>query len=191
MLKKKAHRARKAWQTEQDPGTKELKKTEYRRAQRSYSKTVHKEKNASWRRFVEDTSEKNHYGIVYKLFNNRMTPDRAMSSITTEGGHTKDWRSTMKTLMMCLFGAEVASNRAENLDVASQPAPDEVSPWTAAELKRAIRSMKQGKAPGSDLVEVEMLKVLIRSPRDQQPTQAVLTPVEELDTSRMPGRMPD
>ncbi|CAB0042280.1 unnamed protein product [Trichogramma brassicae] len=144
MLKKKAHRARKAWQTEQDPGTKELKKTEYRRAQRrSYSKTVHKEKNASWR---------------------RMTPDRAMSSITTEGGHTKDWRSTMKTLMMCLFGAEVASNRAENLDVASQPAPDEVSPWTAAELKRAIRSMKQGKAPGSDLVEVEMLKVLIRSP---------------------------
>ncbi|CAB0043779.1 unnamed protein product [Trichogramma brassicae] len=161
-LKRQANRARKKWQAEREPTARENLKGQYKRMVREYSLTVKRVKRTSWRRFVEESSHRDHYGVIYKIFNNKMTPDTAISSIKTTTGHTEDWASTMKALLCGLFGKEPEN---EHTDEPGWTGPSESGErWTIMDMMKAIKSVKRKKAPGEDLVEAEMIISLAKSP---------------------------
>ncbi|CAB0037848.1 unnamed protein product [Trichogramma brassicae] len=159
--KKVTHKARKIWQAEQAQEPREVKKRLYRSALRKYSNMVHSAKKSSWRSFVEKASNQNHYGIVYRIFNNKMTPERAMSCLKIDQNHTSDWETTMTELMKALFGtggesgAEPSGSEAREQQDSGQ--------WSISDLRMAIRKSKKGKAPGSDKIETEMLTEAMKS----------------------------
>uniref|UniRef100_A0ABD2XQQ1 Reverse transcriptase domain-containing protein n=1 Tax=Trichogramma kaykai TaxID=54128 RepID=A0ABD2XQQ1_9HYME len=154
-MKRHSHRARKQWQNEQDPTRKLELRSIYRSAVRDYTRNVYQQKKASWRRFVEESCEGNPYGIVYKMFNGKMTPDKALSCINMDNEHTKDWTSTVTAIMKGLLGEETAP---EPEDSPITSAIDAAGTWSHRQIITAIHSLKNGKAPGPDNIEVEMLK---------------------------------
>ncbi|KAL7295028.1 hypothetical protein TKK_0011631 [Trichogramma kaykai] len=160
--KKRAHRARKLWQAEQSPEAKEAKKQLYRVELRRYSSKVRAAKKQSWRQFVNKASSEDYYGILYKIFNDKMTPERAMSCISVEGTHTVDWKTTMETLMKALFGKSDDSNVRVTGTVAQTVTAWER--WTMTDLRQAIKKTKKGKAPGQDKVEAEMFIEMTKGP---------------------------
>uniref|UniRef100_A0ABD2WJK8 Reverse transcriptase domain-containing protein n=1 Tax=Trichogramma kaykai TaxID=54128 RepID=A0ABD2WJK8_9HYME len=159
--KKIAHKARKIWQEEQAQELKEAKKILYRTALRRYSNMVHSAKRGSWRSFVEKACSQNYYGIVYRIFNNKMTPERAMSCLKIGEGHTSDWETTMTELMKALFGASEESGvETSGSEVCERM---DSGQWSISDLIAAVRKSKKGKAPGNDKIETEMLLEAIKS----------------------------
>ncbi|CAB0034360.1 unnamed protein product [Trichogramma brassicae] len=161
MKKRRSHRARKIWQREQDPARKQELGVAYRQCLREYTKGIHEAKRQSWWRFVVDTCNENPYGLVYKMFNNKMTPDKAISCIRTEEGHSMDWKRTMTGILDGLLGKLPEDSPERVMTYTYQPSGME---WSQRQVTRAVTSIKSGKAPGLDGIEAEMLKKLVNTP---------------------------
>lgn len=53
---------------------------------------------------MEEDSKDNPYGLVYKIFSEKLSPNRVLSNIHTAAGYTVDWKTTALALLKGLFG---------------------------------------------------------------------------------------
>lgn len=154
--KKKVNRLRRMYQRD-DTDARVVKRARYNVERRKYTSLVMATRKTSWKKFVEEDSARDPYGLIYKMSNQKMRPDTVLSCISAPEGGTNDWRSTAIALLNGLFPAVEESNAS--MDQARDRCRSRDSqPWTEKEVMLAVRQMKNRKAPGPDMLEAELIK---------------------------------
>ena len=155
--KRKVHRLRREHQQERDPVEKAQKKAAYRAERRQYTEKTSETRNKSWKDYVTRQSEEDTYGFIYKQSCEKVAPKTAMTAIRTPEGHTSDWSETAEAILDGWFGTGQEEERVP------QMAEDgSYEPWTEQEIQMAIKKAKNGKAPGMDRIETEMIKEMTK-----------------------------
>lgn len=136
--------------------------SEYSAARRLYTRTVRSCKRQDWREFVTEKGNSDPYGLVYRMARGKVGVDRALSAIggPAEGGTY--WGETASRLLDALVPTDPDPGPLlACLDGVHGPWPF-TRRWSVAEAMAAIRKMANGRAPGLDLVEPEMIKAVSR-----------------------------
>ena len=102
------------------------------------------------------------YGQIYKMYNDKVRPQKAMSSIRTEQGYTMSWTETAEELLNGLFKDEADPPPELEVEEEMLTTP-ETAPWTQSKVRRAVKRMRSSKCPGTDMTEPEMVKMAIKA----------------------------
>lgn len=162
-LRRETRAARRLFQTEKIVHKRNRLRTEYKTLRNKYIAEIRKAKTEAWRKFVTTEGNANTWGIVYKLQTNKITAERAYESIKRIDQQTTTWEETMDALLDTLIpddetGNETAWHRNVRTDILTLPDTDNTPPFTEEEVGKAIGKLKNGKAPGHDLIEAEIAK---------------------------------
>lgn len=155
--KKITNRLRREYQRELDEELRETKRQLYKNHRRKYTKKSLRAKRDSWRSFVETSADGNPYGIAYKIARNRIHFKAATVCVLDGDTYTANWKQTTEVILDGLFG------NGEN-DVPLKCPTQHWTPgtqfvgWDEIEVIKAVKTMRNGKSPGRDLIEVEMVK---------------------------------
>lgn len=172
-LKKAAYRKRREYKNEpRDSLDRPRLKLEYQDSLRIYSRGVKVAKRASWRRFVTSNGNQEPWGLVYKLQADKLQVEKVLSTIRCEEGFTMDMSKTASCLLQTHIPDDIVEDDTPEqrevrngarcvLDTPDAPV------FTKADLAKAFRTLKNGKAPGPDFVEVEVLKQAFATIPDQ------------------------
>lgn len=159
--KKKLIHLRKAFQTERDPILRQSKQVEYKSWRNQYMRLVRTNKGESFRNLVSTVGNKDPWGFVYKYQTGKAGHRRFLGTVTSGESEATSWTSSSSALLNALLPddtedtAEQAALREEvrlPLDTAND------NMFTSEEAREAVMSMKRGKAPGSDLIEVKVIQ---------------------------------
>lgn len=161
--KKNAYKARRMLQRTRDPIEREARVAEYRRVNRDYKQTLKSSRLASWRDFVTKVGNENPWGVPYKSALNRLRREVPLSTVKLGAGSTSDWSETARVMLAALSPDDDRSlDDEEHVRVRElcriPENRDETAPVGELELIRSICRMKNGKSPGLDGIEVEVLK---------------------------------
>ena len=130
-----------------------------------YKTAIGKTRRESWQRFVTIKENRDLWGAIYKLCSRKVTPGIVVAT-------PKDWqvsdkeRPTWETCVRALLDFLVLNN-TQDITAAQKmkrraaddlPTMNDVPPFDKEEVRHAIGNMKNGKAPGPDRIEVEVLK---------------------------------
>lgn len=135
----------------------------YRTSLREYGKEVKKAKRDSWKDFVTSYGNKEPWGFVYKHQADKLHVEKVLSTIRRGEETTLSMRESARGLL----DTHVPDDRVEEDSLwhsvvrqrAREPFDTEdAGVFTEAEMKKACRTFVNGKAPGPDLIEVEVLK---------------------------------
>lgn len=160
-LKGEVYRRRREFQHEHG-ASRRAKQRVYREARITYKKAIGRAKVASWQSFVNE-SNSDTWGLVYKLQTERLRVDQALGSLVSQQVSTTDWLETADVLLRGLMPddtehAETEAQRRVRDEILTRydaaPAPS----FEPEEVRKAIRDLANGKAPGPDRIEVEALK---------------------------------
>lgn len=162
-LKKGVYRDRRAFQEERDEPTRLVLKLEYRSSLRRYSREVRRAKLASWREFVTSHGNAEPWGFVYKHQASKLRIERVLSTLRCGDCPTKTLRETAGYLLDVHVPEDRECNdtpEQREIRVSSRVPPSAADApfFTVAEVAVAVRTFKNNKAPGSDLVEVAVMK---------------------------------
>ncbi|CAB0033456.1 unnamed protein product [Trichogramma brassicae] len=156
-LKKEVNRLRRAYQKERSRDEREASRSRYLTLRKRYTAAAFSARTNSWRNFAEENTRSNAYGVVYKILNQRMSPVSAVNTIQTGNGYTDSWESTASAMLDGLFrgpdGSEVTD--PDECRQLGEDIPD----WSENKVRKAVKSLKNGKCPGEDRIEPEMVKV--------------------------------
>lgn len=134
-----------------------------KRVIRLYRKTAQRAKINSFRDFATKEGNQNPWGICYKLQANKLRVEQMHGNMKTKSGYTKSAEETATAILDVLVPDAPPTESGQNPaggDCGRYPAPliDEPE-FTTEEVARAVNALPNGKAPGPDLVEVEVLKM--------------------------------
>lgn len=165
--KREYRKLRKAHRTCDCPNCKKVREN-LKKILRKYSHLIAKTKRASLRDFITADANEKPWGFSYKLAAGKLRNDSALNTLRTKTGYTISMEETAKKLI----NAHIPDDRVD-LDSPEQkqtrgnthvrPDTNNCPPFTVHELKRTIRSFKNGKAPGLDLIEVKALKIAFKA----------------------------
>ena len=137
---------------------------EYRFSLRKYSREVRRVKLASWQKFVSSHGNSEAWGYVYKQQANKLRVERVLNTLRRGEYSTNTVEETASYLMDVHIPDDRESEDTtqqrivrENAHVAPNTA--EAPFFTEHEMVREVRTFKNNKAPGPDLIEVKVLKV--------------------------------
>lgn len=168
ILKKEVYRLRRSFQSEHNEEIRLFRLREYRSSLRNYSRVVKKTKVASWRAFVTRTGNKQPWGFVYQQQADKLKVGKVLSSLRQGEYSTLTLEETAK----CLLDAHIPDDRVDEdtpeqrlVRKSARVAPDTADApfFTEVEVVAAVRSFKNNKAPGLDLIEVSVLKATLRT----------------------------
>ena len=162
--KKAVYRLRRGLQREREESAPRRKKLEYRSSLRRYSRAVRRAKLESWRRFVTSHGNSEPWGIAYKLQAEKFRTRDMLSTLRrSREESTMDARETASLLMEIYVPDDL-----ENLDTPEQsvvregarlaPTTEDSPPFTEQEVATVVKTLKNDKAPGPDIVEVRVIK---------------------------------
>ncbi|KAL0103807.1 hypothetical protein PUN28_017844 [Cardiocondyla obscurior] len=124
---------------------------------------VREAKLSSWRKFVTKTGNREPWGFVYRHQADKCRTDDVISSLRQGECSTM----TLEETAGCLLDVHIPDDRViddtpmqREIRERAVQAPDsaDASSFTAMEVASTIRTFKNNKAPGPDLVEVRVLK---------------------------------
>ena len=165
--KRRCAAMRRCAQRTRDPVVKDLRRREYRRLRREYTKRIYRAKIASWRTFVTTVGNETPYGLVYKLLRVRIAPETALANLRLAPDvYTSSWADTSMALLDALIpDAPGTPNWTLQQDLARLPfdRSRDTRRWTCNEVICATEKHRKGKAPGHDLIEPGMLHQLAAS----------------------------
>lgn len=117
----------------------------------------------SGKEFVTKEGNKEPWGIVYKTVLGKIRREEAVSTLRTPHGETSTWQSTAEALLTALLPED-----QENTDTVEQaeirremdtlPNVENAAEFNIGELVGAVKRLKRGKCPGTDLIEVEVIQ---------------------------------
>lgn len=135
----------------------------YRTSLREYSRQVRRTKIQSWRKFVASQGDSDPWGFVYKQQAGKLRVGRVLSTLRRGDSFTGTARQTAA----CLLEAHVPDDREEE-DTPEQrvirenarvtPETTDAPLFTEREVLQMAGTFKSNRAPGSDLIEVNVLK---------------------------------
>lgn len=162
-LKKQVRRARRDYQAAQNTNREEKLKRRYQTLRNNYTGEIRKAKNTSWKEFVTKEGNLNPWGIIYKIKTEKIHSETAFESIKTSTGHTATWEQTAETLLNTLIPDDSTIGETPwHINVRNEtetlPTTDDTPPFATQEVENVIKSLKNGKAPGHDMIEAEMIK---------------------------------
>ena len=168
VLKRMLNRCRKNVRRENDPERKLTLRKNKLAVQRTYEKELSKARRESWQKFVTDIGNKDPFGIVYKLTSNKLSNDEILSTLKQNGCTSKTMRETAKILLETHVPDLDIENETEeqamvSLDVCAEPIGEDCEPFSPREVKVAVKAFRNGKAPGLDLIETQVLKKAVKS----------------------------
>ena len=163
--KRRMYVARKAFQTERTPELREKRRTVYLNIRREYKTEIEKARRESWQRFVTEEGNRDPWGVIYKLCSRKVAPEAVVA--TPREWHAGDrkrpkWEECARALLDSLVPDDTpditAAQTMKRRAAVEPPTTDDAPPFDKEEVRRAISKMKNGKAPGPDRIEVEVLK---------------------------------
>ena len=130
---------------------------------RCYKKDIREAKKTSWERFVTKEGCNNPWGITYRLAVKKYTPDRALSSIRLANNDgTLSWEDTATTLLGSLVPDDDNNDNESQTDIRVEGliAPDTMNApeFTYGDVRQAVMSLNDNRAPGLDEIEVLVFK---------------------------------
>lgn len=156
-IKRRVNTLRRQYQQQTNEDQRRIERSEYRKARREYTRNINQTRRNSLIKFVEETSQKDPYGFIYKMLNNKVNAKKALVSINKEEGQTRDWQETATALLRGFFGEPTEQDDEVQIEH-PQETPSTQDQWSIREIEMAVKSMKNKKAPGIDMVETEMIK---------------------------------
>lgn len=172
-MKRKVHRSKRAIRKEKDPNKgQELHKV-HKNNLRTYSKATRAAKKESLQNYVTEDSNKDPWGHMYKRLAGKIKVEEALSAITKPedtqpGEHIPGMQETAERLMETHFPEDklqddTEEQRKTRIDNLREPNTEDAPPFTEEEIKSAIKKFENGKAPGPDEIEVEVLKMAFKT----------------------------
>lgn len=165
--KKEVYRLRKRLQkmrkTRAQQGELDLVKRDYYKTRRQYDGTIYKTRTESWKSFITEAST-NPWGYAYKLSCSKIKGQKAINSIRTSAGKTTDWRESAEELLNGLFCCDEQTDDSDDqADIREEmieryEGPEDLEQITESEVGRVVKNLKNGKAPGWDMIEVVVVK---------------------------------
>lgn len=164
VIKKAVYSKRRALQREQAGPERQEHLQQYRSSLRKYCREVRKARLESWKDFVTSHGNSEPWGFVYKHQARKLRTEKVLSTIRHNGETTMDMRQTASRLLE----AHVPEDRVEEdtpqqqeIRMGANIAPEtpDTAPFTREGIAKAIRTFKNDKAPGPDLIEVVVLRM--------------------------------
>lgn len=162
-LKKTVHRQRRELQKEQDVPARHQLKLRYRYSLRKYNRVVKRTKLESWRRYVTSNGNSEPWGFVYKLQANKLQVTKVISTLRRGNDYTMSAEETASSLLEVHVpedreADDTPAQRVIREGARFAPGTTDAEPFTEADVEYAVRSFKNNKAPGPDLIEVCAIK---------------------------------
>lgn len=130
---------------------------------RNYKKSVRTAKINSFKKFTTEQGNKNPWGVCYKLQADKLRVEQMHGSMKTQQGHTKSAEETAQVILDVLVpdappNESKGSHDGRDHDKYSTLSEDELD-FTDEEVAMVVKGLPKGKAPGYDMVEVEVLQM--------------------------------
>lgn len=163
LIKKSVYRLRRAAMRGRAEPNYLAMRQEYRVSLRAYSKKVKKAKLVSWRKFVTSYGNSEAWGYVYKQQAEKLRVERVLSTLRRGDYSTKTVEETASYLLDVHVPDDRVIEDSENQRIVRERAnilPDTADApfFTEQEVAKVVRTFKNNKAPGPDLIEVSVLK---------------------------------
>lgn len=164
LLKKQVRTARRKYQSTQNADRKDILKSHYQAIRNRYTAEIRRAKNINWKEFVEKEGNSNPWGLAYKIKTDKIQAETVFESIKTdEDNRTTTWIQTGQILLNTLIPnddptGETTWHKSVRDEVIILPDTENTPQFTEQEVHKAVKSLKNGKAPGHDLIEAEMVK---------------------------------
>lgn len=157
-------RARRDYQRERDPQRRASKVERFKRAMAKYRSDIKAAKWKSWQNFVTQEGNENPWGYNYKDAAGKLKVGTILSTLRDGDKTTISMRETADFLLKTHIPDDDPQDdtpgqqdiREEVLNLSLQTA--DAGHFTKEDIKIALSTMQNGKAPGCDLVEVQVLK---------------------------------
>lgn len=162
-LKKQVRKARRNFQNSQNSYRQEEFRSHFQLLRNQYTRKIRIAKSTSWREFVTAEGNSNPWGIVYKIKMDKIQTDTAFETIKTGTTQTTTTEQTLETLLNALIpdddpSGETAWQEAVREDAKRPPDSENTPPFSFCEVETAVKKLKNGKAPGHDLIEAAIIK---------------------------------
>ena len=168
LKKRMAYRARVRYQRADTSEVRAERKIEYRAARREYKKSVCAAKMQGWRDFVTREGNAKPWGYVYRAAANKLRASAVLSTLRTSDGESTRTMGETAALLLNIHVPDdnpaedtaqqrETRERVRGLESRGEDARD----FTDEEVRVALKSFVNGKAPGRDRVEVAVLKRVV------------------------------
>lgn len=162
-LKKVVYRHMRAYRRESAEPERLEKLQVYRSSLRKYSREVKKAKRESWKDFVTSYGNEEPWGFVYKHQADKLHIEKVLSTIRFGEDCTMDIQQTASALLDTHVpddreDEDTDWHRSQRRKVPNIPDNPNAEEFNEVDLVEAARTFKNGRAPGLDLIEVEVLK---------------------------------
>lgn len=163
-LRKQSHDANRKLRLAKGTTKEEQFKIQYNAARNRYNAQIRRSKNESWRNFVTKEANSDPWGLVYKLQTNKIKIDQAFESIKHGDQQSTTWEHTANILLSTLvpdddLSQETRWHRSIRHGIETPPDTENTPSFEPMEIQKAIKSLKNNKAPGHDRIETEMIKI--------------------------------
>lgn len=163
ILKREANYARREFQRARNPSIREHLKTQYRAFRNHYNAAIRKSKIHGWRKFVTSKGNEDPWSLPYKIITKKIKPIEVSETIKVNNVQALSWNQANLALLNSLIPDDNTINETAwhiNIRETTQTPPntEDTPPFGPLEIRDAIASLKNRKAPGLDLIEAEVIK---------------------------------
>ena len=154
--------ARNAWTRSRHTAEECLRKVIYKEKLDVFLKTETSELLRLWKDFVRKSSEENPWGLHYRIVRRKYSPPAAIVQLETSNGSIKDSLKEQAAKMFPVTTDTTFLAQEPAAELQSEPASEPrmlgTEPmFTEREVRLAMKSLGKNKAPGNDLLTIEML----------------------------------
>ena len=162
-LRKKMMKARHKMQRTGDETARKRLLGHFRCARNKYITEIRKAKQVSWEKFVTCEGNRDPWSIVYKIQTKKLRVETVQSNIVSHSKHTITWEETAKILLNTLIPdddkeCETSWHTQIRNETETTASTEDTPPFRVEEINTIINKLNSRKAPGRDLIEVQMVK---------------------------------
>lgn len=166
--KAELYRARRDMQQQWSLPGHNLRQQQYRTLLRDYCRTVKGAKIDSWKKVVTVDGNEEPWGVVYKQLKSKLQNERILSSVRRADGGTLTMLETANRLLEVHVPDDIVESETPEQgqirdSIASPPETEDAAPFEQWEIALILKSLKNNKAPGSDLLEIRVLKAAFKA----------------------------
>lgn len=147
--KKLVHQAKRAYQRGRDELVKNTLSVKYRTLRKQCSTGIKRTRESSWRDFVTKKGNQEKWGPVYRTCAKKVSVKSAMCTLNRNGASTENFKETAR----CFLETHIVDDDQEN-----ETLDQEKTRANTILLDKALKTMKNKKSPGPDLIENEVVK---------------------------------
>ena len=160
-LRKATHAARRDFQRSSGED-REPKRLIYLGKKRKYVQSVRRAKRDSWRKFVDRESSKNPWGAIHKLCTSKLSPVQVATAICTNNLRPISWDESIEILLNELIVPDDPAHDTCEQQLLrysnAEPEAGDDPPFTEEEISGQLCSLRRGRAPGLDGINVDMVR---------------------------------